>query len=116
MDTVLVVDDSVMLLNYLQESFETYKDEFALITANDGLEAIEIIPVGSVISFGRDRPYLPLVIEGVIVADKRVTAPLLNLQLDILPAASFVALACLDAVPQIDADNKGNAAGDKYDA
>ena len=41
MDTVLIVDDSVMLINYLKDSFKEYKDEFELITANDGQEAIE---------------------------------------------------------------------------
>ncbi|MDY6973472.1 MAG: response regulator [Thermodesulfobacteriota bacterium] len=40
MDTVLIVDDSVMLLNYIEDSFKKYKDKFDLVTANDGLEAI----------------------------------------------------------------------------
>jgi CheY-like chemotaxis protein len=43
MDTVLIVDDSVMLINYLEESFREYQDSFSIITANDGLEAIEIL-------------------------------------------------------------------------
>lgn len=43
MKTVLVVDDSVMLINYLEESFQKYQDDFNLITANDGSEAIELL-------------------------------------------------------------------------
>ena len=43
MDTVLIVDDSVMLTNYLEESFEQYGDEFQTITAANGLEALEIL-------------------------------------------------------------------------
>ena len=43
MDTVLIVDDSVMLINYLEDAFIKYEDKFDFITANDGLEAIEII-------------------------------------------------------------------------
>ena len=43
MDTVLIVDDSVMLINYLEESFKKYKDKFDLITAGNGLEAIAIL-------------------------------------------------------------------------
>jgi CheY-like chemotaxis protein len=43
MSTVLVVDDSVMLLNYIEESFRAYSDKFSVITAKDGLEAIEIL-------------------------------------------------------------------------
>jgi CheY-like chemotaxis protein len=43
MDTVLIVDDSVMLINYLEDAFIKYEDQFSFITANDGLEAIEII-------------------------------------------------------------------------
>jgi DNA-binding NarL/FixJ family response regulator len=42
-DTVLIVDDSVMLINYLQDFFKRYEDKFDFITANDGLEAIEIL-------------------------------------------------------------------------
>jgi len=48
MDTVLIVDDSVMLINYLKDSFKEYKDEFELITANDGQEAIEILKSKSI--------------------------------------------------------------------
>ena len=43
MKTVLVVDDSVMLINYLEESFQEYQDDFKLMTANDGSEAIEML-------------------------------------------------------------------------
>ena len=43
MKTVLVVDDSVMLINYLEESFQEYQDDFNLITAKDGSEAIEML-------------------------------------------------------------------------
>ncbi len=43
MNTVLVVDDSVMLINYLEENFKKYKDSFDLISANNGVEAIEIL-------------------------------------------------------------------------
>jgi len=43
MKTVIVVDDSVMLINYLEESFQEYQDDFNLITANDGSEAIELL-------------------------------------------------------------------------
>ena len=43
MDTVLIVDDSVMLINYLKGHFENFKDKFDLITANNGIEAIKII-------------------------------------------------------------------------
>lgn len=43
MDTVLLVDDSVMLLNYLTEYFERYKKRFRLITAENGLEAIDTL-------------------------------------------------------------------------
>ena len=43
MDKVLIVDDSVMLINYLEAHFKRYKDKFYLVTANDGLEAIEIL-------------------------------------------------------------------------
>lgn len=43
MKTVLIVDDSVMLINYLEESFQKYQDDFNLITANDGSEAIELL-------------------------------------------------------------------------
>jgi len=43
MKTVLVVDDSVMLITYLEESFQKYQDDFNLITANDGSEAIELL-------------------------------------------------------------------------
>jgi CheY-like chemotaxis protein len=43
MDTVLIVDDSVMLINYLEEYFERYEDKFRFITAKDGMEAIETL-------------------------------------------------------------------------
>lgn len=43
MDKVLIVDDSVMLINYLEESLSTYDDKFDLVTANDGLEAVDIL-------------------------------------------------------------------------
>jgi len=43
MKTVLVVDDSVMLINYLEESFQKYQNDFNLITAHDGSEAIEVL-------------------------------------------------------------------------
>ena len=43
MDTVLIVDDSEMLMNYLEESFTKYRDTFAYLLAKDGLEAIEIL-------------------------------------------------------------------------
>lgn len=48
MDTVLVVDDSVMLLNYIMEYFDGLKDQFKTITAKDGLEAIELLKKNSV--------------------------------------------------------------------
>lgn len=43
MDQVLIVDDSEMLMNYLEESFARYRDKFTLFFARDGLEAIEIL-------------------------------------------------------------------------
>lgn len=43
MDTVLIVDDSAMLLNYLESSFENYGNQFRVLFAHDGMEAIEII-------------------------------------------------------------------------
>lgn len=43
MNAVLIVDDSVMLINYIEEFFQAYKDKFDTITAKDGLEAIEIL-------------------------------------------------------------------------
>ena len=43
MDLVLIVDDSSMLLNYLESSFTQYVDKFEVIFAKDGMEAIEII-------------------------------------------------------------------------
>lgn len=42
-DTVLIVDDSAMLLNYLENSFVKYENQFEVIYAHDGMEAIEII-------------------------------------------------------------------------
>jgi CheY-like chemotaxis protein len=41
--TVLIVDDSAMLLNYLETSFVQYEDQFESVFARDGMEAIEII-------------------------------------------------------------------------
>lgn len=43
MKTVLIVDDSVMLINYLEESFQEYDQDFKMISANDGMEAIELL-------------------------------------------------------------------------
>lgn len=43
MDTVLIVDDSSMLINYLESSLAKYEDKFTCIFAKDGMEAIEII-------------------------------------------------------------------------
>lgn len=43
MDTVLIVDDSSMLINYLESSLVKYEDKFNFIFAKDGMEAIEII-------------------------------------------------------------------------
>ncbi len=43
MKTVLIVDDSSMLLNYLETSFAQYEEEFETVFAKDGMEAIEII-------------------------------------------------------------------------
>ncbi|MDA8137844.1 MAG: response regulator [Desulfobacteraceae bacterium] len=43
MDTILVVDDSVMLINYIEEFFQSYQDKFRTLTAKDGLEAIEVL-------------------------------------------------------------------------
>nr|QIV52809.1 response regulator [uncultured bacterium] len=48
MDPVLIVDDSVMLINYIEETFVEYEKQFRFITAADGLEAIEIIKSQSV--------------------------------------------------------------------
>ena len=43
MDQVLIVDDSEMLINYLEDAFVKYKNKFAFFLAHDGLEAIEIL-------------------------------------------------------------------------
>ena len=43
MDLILIVDDSTMLLNYLESSFVQFEDKFEVIYAKDGMEAIEII-------------------------------------------------------------------------
>ncbi len=43
MNTVLIVDDSSMLINYLESSLVKYEDSFNFIFAQDGMEAIEII-------------------------------------------------------------------------
>lgn len=48
MNTVLIVDDSVMLINYLEEAFKAYQDQFVTITAKDGLEAIEVLKKNSI--------------------------------------------------------------------
>ncbi|MDD3618335.1 MAG: response regulator [Desulfobulbaceae bacterium] len=42
-DTVLIVDDSSMLLNYLENAFAKYRDRFRVNFAADGMEAIDII-------------------------------------------------------------------------
>lgn len=43
MDTILIVDDSSMLINYLESSLTKYDDRFNFIYAKDGMEAIELI-------------------------------------------------------------------------
>ena len=43
MDTILIVDDSSMLINYLESSLAKYEDRFNFIFAKDGMEAIEVI-------------------------------------------------------------------------
>ena len=43
MDTVLIVDDSSMLLNYLENAFAKYRDRFKVDFAKDGMEAIDVI-------------------------------------------------------------------------
>lgn len=43
MEKVLIVDDSTMLLSYLEASFANYEDQFEVIFARDGMEAIDII-------------------------------------------------------------------------
>ncbi len=48
MKTVLIVDDSVMLINYLEDSFLEYEEDFKMISANDGMEAIEMLKKTSV--------------------------------------------------------------------
>jgi CheY-like chemotaxis protein len=42
-DKVLIVDDSVMLIKYLEKHFQRYSDKFDFVTAKDGLEAMEIL-------------------------------------------------------------------------
>jgi len=42
-DTILIVDDSSMLINYLESSLTKYEDKFNFIFAKDGMEAIELI-------------------------------------------------------------------------
>jgi len=42
-DKALIVDDSVMLINYLEEHFARYRDQFDFVTAKDGMEAIGIL-------------------------------------------------------------------------
>jgi len=48
MDSILIVDDSAMLITYLKDSFVEYKDKFRCIFVKDGLEAIEILKVNTV--------------------------------------------------------------------
>lgn len=43
MDNVLIVDDSSMLLNYLENAFTKHRDRFAVCFARDGMEAIDVI-------------------------------------------------------------------------
>ena len=43
MDTILIVDDSSMLINYLESSLTKYDDKFNFIFAKDGMEAIDLI-------------------------------------------------------------------------
>ena len=43
MQTVLIVDDSQMLLNYLEESFKEYADKFQTVFAANGLEAMDVL-------------------------------------------------------------------------
>ena len=43
MDTILIVDDSSMLINYLESSLAKYEDRFNFIFAKDGMEAIDLI-------------------------------------------------------------------------
>lgn len=44
----MIVDDSIMLINYIEENFAAYKNEFKTITAKDGLEAIELLKKNSI--------------------------------------------------------------------
>ncbi len=43
MPTVLIVDDSEMLLNYLEDSFKQYKNTFDIVFASNGLEAMDVL-------------------------------------------------------------------------
>ena len=43
MPTVLIVDDSSMLLNYLEGALAKYADTFSVFFAKDGMEAIDVI-------------------------------------------------------------------------
>lgn len=43
MDTVLIVDDSSMLLNYLEGALAKHADKFKVLFAKDGMEAIDVI-------------------------------------------------------------------------
>ena len=43
MDTVLIVDDSTMLLTYLEGAMAKYADQFKVLFAKDGMEAIDVI-------------------------------------------------------------------------
>jgi CheY-like chemotaxis protein len=42
-DSVLIVDDSSMLLSYLEGAMAKYGDQFAVLFAKDGMEAIDLI-------------------------------------------------------------------------
>jgi CheY-like chemotaxis protein len=42
-ETVLIVDDSTMLLNYLEGAFAKYQEQFRVLFAKDGMDAIEVI-------------------------------------------------------------------------
>ncbi len=43
MKNVLIVDDEKILLNRLIDGFEPYRDQFAVLTAQNGLEALEVL-------------------------------------------------------------------------
>jgi len=48
MDTVLIVDDSSMLLNYLEGALAKHADSFSVLFAQDGMEAIDIIKANDI--------------------------------------------------------------------